>query len=91
MMRSRVRITLGAGVKARGSSGIGAGASAAISVLRDGTGAMATVFKARQLSLDRMVAIKVLPKRLSENAEYVERFYKEGKAAAKKVDGKAFE
>ena len=47
-----------------------------------GPGAMATVFKARQLSLDRTVAIKVLPKKLSENAEYVERFYKEGKAAA---------
>ena len=48
-----------------------------------GAGAMATVFKARQLSLDRIVAIKVLPKQLSENAEYVERFYKEGQAAAK--------
>lgn len=48
-----------------------------------GAGAMATVFKARQLSLDRLVAIKVLPKRFSENPEYVERFYKEGKAAAK--------
>ena len=50
---------------------------------RLGSGAMATTFKARQLSLDRLVAIKVLPKRLSENAEYVERFYKEGRAAAK--------
>jgi serine/threonine-protein kinase len=48
-----------------------------------GSGAMATVFKARQLSLDRIVAIKVLPRKLSESAEYVERFYKEGKAAAK--------
>ena len=48
-----------------------------------GHGAMATVFKARQLSLDRIVAIKVLPRRLSENPEYVGRFYKEGKAAAK--------
>jgi eukaryotic-like serine/threonine-protein kinase len=48
-----------------------------------GSGAMATVFKARQLSLDRTVAVKVLPKRLSENPEYVARFYKEGKAAAK--------
>jgi serine/threonine-protein kinase len=48
-----------------------------------GQGAMATVFKARQLSLDRIVAIKVLPRRFSENPEYVERFYKEGKAAAK--------
>ncbi|MFP4104945.1 MAG: serine/threonine-protein kinase [Phycisphaerae bacterium] len=48
-----------------------------------GAGAMATVFKARQVSLDRIVAIKVLPKKLSENRDYVERFYKEGKAAAK--------
>jgi eukaryotic-like serine/threonine-protein kinase len=48
-----------------------------------GAGAMATVFKARQLSLDRIVAIKVLPKRMSENKEFVDRFYMEGKAAAK--------
>ncbi|MCE5324788.1 MAG: serine/threonine protein kinase [Planctomycetaceae bacterium] len=48
-----------------------------------GSGAMATVFRAKQLSLDRMVAVKVLPRKLSENAEYVERFYREGKAAAK--------
>jgi eukaryotic-like serine/threonine-protein kinase len=48
-----------------------------------GSGAMATVFKARQLSLDRMVAIKVLPRKLSESTDYVERFYREGKAAAK--------
>jgi serine/threonine protein kinase len=48
-----------------------------------GQGAMATVWKARQLSLERTVAIKILPKRLSENPEFVERFYKEGKAAAK--------
>jgi serine/threonine-protein kinase len=48
-----------------------------------GAGAMATVYKAKQLSLDRIVAIKVLPKRLSENPEFVSRFYKEGRAAAK--------
>ena len=41
---------------------------------------MAVVYKAKQLSLDRTVAIKVLPKRFSENSEYVERFYKEGQA-----------
>ena len=48
-----------------------------------GQGAMAVVFKAKQLSLDRIVAIKVLPKRLSENQEFVERFYREGRAAAR--------
>jgi len=53
---------------------------------RIGKGAMATVWKARQLSLDRVVAIKILPRRLSENAEFVDRFYREGKAAAKLND-----
>jgi len=48
-----------------------------------GTGAMAVVYKAKQLSLNRTVAIKVLPKRFTENSEYVERFYKEGQAAGK--------
>ena len=48
-----------------------------------GAGAMATVFKARQLSLDRTVAIKVLPKKLGESREFVQRFHKEGKAAAR--------
>lgn len=48
-----------------------------------GQGAMATVFQAKQVSLDRIVAIKVLPRRMSENREFVERFYREGRAAAR--------
>ena len=47
-----------------------------------GSGAMATVFLAKQLSLDRHVAIKVLPKKFSDNQDFIERFYKEGRAAA---------
>lgn len=48
-----------------------------------GSGAMAVVYKATQLSLDRTVAVKVLPKRFSEKPNYITRFYKEGKLAAK--------
>ena len=48
-----------------------------------GAGAMATVYRAKQLSLDRIVAIKVLPRRMSDDEEFVDRFYREGKAAAK--------
>ncbi len=47
-----------------------------------GAGAMAVVYRAKQISLDRTVAVKVLPRRLSKNAEFVERFYREGRAAA---------
>jgi serine/threonine protein kinase len=48
-----------------------------------GKGAMATVYKARQVSLDRIVAVKILPKKMNESRDFVERFYKEGKAAAR--------
>ena len=47
-----------------------------------GAGAMATVYKARQLNLDRLVAIKVLPRKMSQNPQFIERFYAEGRAAA---------
>ncbi|HWE93604.1 MAG TPA: serine/threonine-protein kinase [Tepidisphaeraceae bacterium] len=52
-------------------------------IAKVGKGAMATVYKARQMSLDRIVAIKVLPRRNSDSKEFVDRFYYEGKAAAK--------
>lgn len=48
-----------------------------------GQGAMATVYLAKQISLDRLVAVKVLPKQYSNNPEWIERFYAEGRAAAK--------
>ncbi|MCH2135938.1 MAG: serine/threonine protein kinase [Phycisphaerales bacterium] len=47
-----------------------------------GAGAMATVFLAEQISLDRLVAIKVLPRKFSEDRDFIARFYKEGRAAA---------
>jgi serine/threonine protein kinase len=51
-----------------------------------GAGAMATVYLAKQLSLDRLVAIKILPRKFLADPMFVERFYKEGRAAAKLSD-----
>ncbi|MBE0536707.1 MAG: serine/threonine protein kinase [Phycisphaerae bacterium] len=48
-----------------------------------GSGAMAVVYKAKQLSLDRTVAVKVLPRRFTEKSDYITRFFKEGRIAAK--------
>ncbi|GJM18215.1 MAG: hypothetical protein DHS20C14_04280 [Phycisphaeraceae bacterium] len=47
-----------------------------------GAGAMATVYKAKQISLDRVVAIKKLPEKFSQNPQFIERFFAEGRAAA---------
>ena len=48
-----------------------------------GEGAMGSVFKARQISLDRIVAIKTLPPMFAANRSYISRFQHEAKAAAK--------
>jgi serine/threonine-protein kinase len=44
---------------------------------------MGAVFLARQISLDRKVAFKVLAPRFARNANYVRRFFREAQAAAK--------
>jgi len=48
-----------------------------------GEGGMAVVWKARQISLDRIVAVKVLNTRLAHRAAEVERFQTEARAAAR--------
>jgi serine/threonine-protein kinase len=48
-----------------------------------GEGAMGEVYKAKQLSMNRLVAIKLLKPRLAANAEFIERFQREAHLAAK--------
>lgn len=47
-----------------------------------GAGGMSVVYKATQVSLNRPVAIKILPKRLAAQPAFVERFAKESAALA---------
>jgi hypothetical protein len=44
---------------------------------------MGAVYKARQTHLDRLVAIKILPPEISEDAGFVERFTREARALAR--------
>jgi len=48
-----------------------------------GQGAMGAVFKARQISLDRVVALKVLPPRIAKDAVFIDRFQREARASAR--------
>ncbi len=48
-----------------------------------GHGGMGTVYKARQLSMDRVVALKVLSEKYSTNREFVDRFIREARAAGR--------
>ena len=47
-----------------------------------GKGGMATVYKARQISLDRMVALKVIHQNLIHDSEFISRFHQEAKLSA---------
>lgn len=48
-----------------------------------GQGAMGTVFQAKQVSLDRLVAVKVLPRSLAEDPAFVDRFLREARNVAR--------
>ncbi|MGD0089197.1 MAG: protein kinase [Planctomycetota bacterium] len=48
-----------------------------------GQGGMGAVFKARQKSLDRVVALKVLPPSVAKNTLFIERFQREARASAR--------
>ena len=50
---------------------------------RIGHGAMGSVFKALQVSMDRVVALKVLAPKYAQNTKFVERFFREARAVAK--------
>jgi serine/threonine-protein kinase len=50
---------------------------------RIGQGGMGAVFKARQTSLDRIVALKVLPPSIAKDTKFIERFQREARACAK--------
>jgi len=48
-----------------------------------GSGGMSTVYKAYQRSMDRFVAVKVLPPQTAKDPVLLKRFYREARAAAK--------
>ena len=48
-----------------------------------GRGGMGAVYKARQIGLDRLIAVKILPRQVSEHPSFAERFTREARALAR--------
>jgi serine/threonine-protein kinase len=48
-----------------------------------GQGSMGMVYRAKQLSMDRLVALKILLRQLAMNKDFIERFHREARIAAK--------
>ena len=52
-------------------------------IAKIGQGGMGAVFKARQKSLDRIVALKLLPPNIAKDKLFIERFVREARASAR--------
>ena len=48
-----------------------------------GSGSMGVVYRARQISMERIVALKVLPPKLAADDRFVQRFLREARSAGK--------
>ena len=80
--REIVRFTAGAADQSRGTPAVGSVVSHYEIEDRLGSGGMGVVYRARDRRLDRAVALKFLPPRLSGDARAKKRFLTEARAAA---------
>ena len=52
-------------------------------IARIGEGGMGVVYKARQASIDRILALKMLNQQMAQDPNWVQRFYNEAKACSR--------